>query len=161
MKLQIGTDQIQLEYNVADVGEHSGNVVHLRGQNSASWHYELTSTASTDPVLLLPLDGSRLYLAYGFDLLALNVHTGAVEWQRHFDEPIWAGHLSSGGYILLHLELSIVCLDAQGRQLWQHNQGDIIVGLIVKDDYIIVQDFAGRNSMIDRFTGQLLTPVMP
>jgi outer membrane protein assembly factor BamB len=155
MKLQIGTEQVQLEYAAVNANGKPENTVQLHGQNGAAWQHTLTSTTTATPVLLLPTGGKQVFIAYGFDLLALDTHTGHVQWQQHFDEPIWTGQLMIDGQLLLQLELSIVRLDAQGDSCWRYNHGEIITDVSVQDGHLYIHDFTGHELVLDLETGRL------
>lgn len=119
--LQVATGTIRLEYE-----ETVGAAVRLSGQNGAGWQRTLTSSITATPILLLPPDDACVLIAYGLDLHALDADTGQIRWQRHFEEPIWAGQLLADGRLLLHLELSVVCLDTAGDEYWRYVHNEII-----------------------------------
>jgi len=94
-----------------------------------------------------------IYYSKWFDLYALDAHNGAILWQRHFDEPIWACHLLAGTDILVHLELSLIRLDSDGNERWSFSHCDVVTQVQIQTNRLHVQDFDGRQFELDLTTG--------
>ena len=155
--LKVATDKIHLEYQEA-VDINSGRPqIQLTGRNGTEWQRILSSAGSTAATLLLPSSGDYLFVAQEFDIYALNTHNGEILWQRHFAEPIWACHLLSDTDVLVHLELSLVRLDASGNERWYFSHSDIITQVQIQSTQLRLQDFDERQFTLDLTTGHLLS----
>jgi outer membrane protein assembly factor BamB len=113
----------------------------------------LSSPASAAATLLLPPSGDSVFVAHGFDLYALDAHDGEILWQRRFDEPIWSCHLLDGANILVHLELSLACLAADGNEQWFFSHSEIITRVQIQPNRLRLQDFEERQFELDLTTG--------
>lgn len=97
------------------------------------------------------------FVAHGFDFYALNAHNGEILWQRHFNEPIWSSYLLTGTDVLVHLELSLVRLDANGNERWSFSHSDIITQVQILSHQLRFQDFDERQFTLDLATGVLIS----
>ncbi len=100
--------------------------------------------------------GKHLFVAYSFDVYALDAHTGDILWQHEFDEPIWTTYLLDDEGLLIHLELSIICLNADGSERWRFNHSEIITQITHQDQRLLVQDFDEQQFVLDMTTGESL-----
>lgn len=132
--------------------------VHLTGRNGIEWQRVLSTPTLTTPTLLLPQSGKRLLVAYSFDIYALDAHTGDIVWQRNFDEPIWACYLLADEGLLVHLELSVVCLNVNGSDRWRFSHNEIITQVVLQDARLLVQDFEEHQFYLDLVKGTILSP---
>ena len=156
MMLKVATETIRLEYEEAADTEEAIEV-RLSGQNGAGWQRTLTSAITATPILLLPPDRDRVLLACGFDLYALDIHTGEIKWQKTFSEPIWTGRLLPDGRLLLHLELSVACLDGSGEESWIYHHDEIVTEVDLQGNRVMIRDLAERRLKLDSKTGGLAT----
>ena len=155
--LKLATDKIHLEYQEA-LDVNSGRLqIHLTGRNGTEWQRILSNPAAAAATLLLPLSGDSMFIAYDFDLYALNGHNGEILWQRHFDEPIWTCHLLSGTDLLVHLELSLFRLDAGGNERWFYSHSDIITDVQIQTNWLRLTDFEEQQVELNLTTGLVLS----
>ena len=98
-----------------------------------------------------------MFIAYDFDLYALNGHNGEILWQRHFDEPIWTCHLLSWTDLLVHLELSLFRLDAVGNERWFYSHSDIITDVQIQTNWLRLTDFEEQQVELNLTTGLVLS----
>jgi outer membrane protein assembly factor BamB len=155
--LRLATEKLHLEYETSLDANGVDVSVHLTGRNGIEWRRVLSTLTLTPPTLLLPQSGKHLLVAYSFDVYALDAHTGDILWQREFDEPIWTSHLLDDEGLLIHLELSIVCLNLEGSERWRFNHNEIITQVTLQNERLLVQDFDERQFFLDMTTGKLLS----
>jgi len=103
--LNLITKKNHLQYHEIPDDREGYSQVQLIGQNGSTWERTLSGPTSITPTLLLSGNHGRAYLVYGFDIFALDIHTGDIVWQHHVDEPVWTSYLIKGKDLLLHLEL--------------------------------------------------------
>jgi outer membrane protein assembly factor BamB len=151
--LKLATEKLHLEYETRADADQIGVTVHLTGHNGTEWQRILSTPTLTTPTLLLPQSGQRLLVAYSFDLYALDAHTGDILWQRDFVEPIWASYLVADEGLLVHLELSIACLNIDGSDRWRYTHNEIITQVTLQGDHLLVQDFDEQQFLLNLTTG--------
>jgi len=154
--LKLATEKLHLEYYTTTNAATNTVSVHLIGYNGSKWQRVLSAPTLTPPTLLLPKDGNHLFVAYSFAVYALDAHTGNTLWQHAFDQPIWTSYLLDDESLLIHLELSVVCLDVDGRESWRFNHNDIITQVTVQATHLLVQDFDEQQFVLDKRTGILI-----
>lgn len=147
--LRIATEAIQLNYEEVD------QAIYIKGQNGIQWQHTFHAPIQATPSLLLPSHLPLAILAYGFDVRALDIRSGAARWQQTFDEPIWDLLLSPAGDLLIHTELSIVRLDTEGSEHWRYIHGEIITKVVAHGETILMRDIEEREFTIDLSSGQL------
>jgi hypothetical protein len=158
--LRLATDKFHLEYQEA-IDVNSGRPqIQLTGRNGTTWQRILANPAAAAAMLLLPPNSDSMFIAYDFDLYALNGHDGGILWQRHFDEPIWACHLLPGTDLLVHLELSLVRLDVNGNEQWFYSHSDIITAVQIQANQLYLEDFDEHQFKLNLTTGLAISAAL-
>lgn len=78
---------------------------------------------------------------------------GEILWQRRFDEPIWTCHLLAETDILVHLELSLIRLNAEGAEQWIYSHADIITEIQLQENQLRLTDFDNHQFGLNLMTG--------
>ncbi|MEZ4665028.1 MAG: hypothetical protein R2911_46470 [Caldilineaceae bacterium] len=129
------------------------STLHIVGRNGVSWDHDVNSATGADPLLILSEESNQLFVINGFDLSALSTKSGQIQWSIEFDEPVWAGQLLYDERLLIHLELSIVCLKLTGEECWRYHHNDIITEVLIKDEALHMHDFEEQPFTLDLHTG--------
>lgn len=154
--LKLATEKLHLEYETSAETNGTGVRVHLSGHNGIEWQRILSTTSSTTPTLLLPQSGNHLFVAYSFDIYALDAHTGDILWHYECDEPIWNSYLLDDENLLVHLELSVVRLHVDGSERWRFQHHEIITRVALQASYLLIQDFDEQHFALSMELGTLL-----
>jgi len=173
--LNLTTEQFNLQYHEIPDTREGYSQVQLIGQNGSTWQRTLSAPTSIVPTLLFSRNHAQAYIVYGFNIFALDIYSGDILWQYHVDEPVWASYLIKGKDLLLHLELSIIYLNAHGDLQWHFDHNEVITQVTIQNgafqsplgkislwqtlfsrQRLAIQDFEGRSFMLELASGAIL-----
>ena len=121
------------------------------------WHVR---TRDDGPTAAVVLDDVVLFNTESCTLVASEVTTGAVIWEKWLGDPLLAQPAAANGRVVMvypaHGSHWLGAFDIRsGRQLWDCKVGhDVITAPVIADGHVYVSTYDGAVSCVDMATGQ-------